>query len=126
MRLSPSQHTVTASAVTTADAYVAAGAPAGLASVVSAAPPARAAAADADTGSSPARTAATSTRTAARTAVRDASSARGAEETPSHTTTTAAGPPGHSVAARAIASSLRVCRSPRSVTPAASPTSSST
>lgn len=56
---------------------------------------------------------------AAWTAVADASSGRAEEETPSQTTaSTAASPPGRWVAATVKASSLRWCRSPRSVTPA--------
>ncbi len=53
-------------------------------------------------------------RTAACAPVSDASSGFGEDDTPSQTTAIATGPSGVSVVARAIASSLRGCRRPRS------------
>ncbi len=73
---------------------------------------------DASSGSSPRRIEVSSMRTAACAPVSDASSGFGEDDTPSQTTAIATGPSGVSVVARAIASSLRGCRRPRSVTPA--------
>ncbi len=84
------------------------------------------AASEASCGSSPRRTEVSSIRTAAWLPASDASSARGEVDTPSQTTATTTGPSGVSAAASAIASSLRGWRSPRSVTPASMPRSSST
>ncbi len=86
----------------------------------------RTAAREASSGGSPRRIELSSIRTAACAPVSDASSGFGEEETPSQTTATATGPSGVSVVARAIASSLRGCRRPRSVTPASSSRLSST
>jgi hypothetical protein len=83
-------------------------------------------ASDASSGSSPRLIEVSSTRTAAWAPVSDASSGFGEDDTPSQTTTMATGPAGVSVVARAIASSLRGCRRPRSVTPASSSRLSST
>ena len=78
----------------------------------------RTAAVDASSGSSPRLIEVSSIRTAAWAPVSDASSGFGEEDTPSQTTAIATGPAGVSVVARAIASSFRGCRRPRSVTPA--------
>jgi len=86
----------------------------------------RTAARDAWSGSSPRLIELSSIRTAAWAPVSDASSAFGEDDTPSQTTATATGPSGVSVVAMAIASSLRGCRRPRSVTPASSSRLSST
>ena len=86
----------------------------------------RTAARDASSGSSPRLIELSSIRTAACAPVSEASSGFGEEDTPSQTTATATGPSGVSVVARAIASSLRECRRPRSVTPASSSRLSST
>ena len=86
----------------------------------------RTAARDASSGSSPRLIELSSIRTAACAPVSEASSGFGEEDTPSQTTAIATGPADVSVVARAIASSLRGCRSPRSVTPASSSRLSST
>jgi hypothetical protein len=86
----------------------------------------RTAAREASSGGSPRRIELSSIRTAAWAPVSDASSGFGEEDTPSQTTATATGPSGVSVVARAMASSLRGCRRPRSVTPASSSRLSST
>ena len=86
----------------------------------------RTAARDASSGSSPRLIEVSSTRTAACAPVSDASSGRGEDDTPSQTTAIATGPAGVSVVARAIASSLRGWRRPRSVTPASNSRLSST
>jgi len=84
------------------------------------------AAIDASSGSSPRLIEVSNTRTAACAPVSDASSGFGDDDTPSQTTVIATGPSGVSVVARAMASSLRACRRPRSVTPASSSRLSST
>ena len=66
----------------------------------------------------PSRTAGSSTRMAASVAAAEASSGRLEPDTPSQTTAIAMAPPAVCIAASAIASSLRKCRKPRSVTPA--------
>ncbi len=72
------------------------------------------------TGSGPSGPRAASTSRAARAAARLATSESGAEDTPSHTTSAAnaRSAVADGLAARAIASSLRECRTPRSHTPA--------
>src|SRR6202453_5190516 len=125
-RLSPSQHTVTAPPLIVADIYVADGACADDPRLVRARWAWRTAARDASAGSSPRRIDVSSIRTAACVPASDASSDLGEVDTPSQTTATATGPVSVSAVANAIASSLRECRRPRSVTPASQPRSSST
>src|ERR1700746_92773 len=86
----------------------------------------RTAALDASSGWSPRLIELASVRTPACAPASDASSGFGEEDTPSQTTAIATGPAGVSVVASAIASSLRGCRRPRSVTPASSSRLSST
>src|SRR5580704_34802 len=83
------------------------------------------AAREASARSPPAWTAAIRTGSAASAATWEASSGRGEEETPSQTTATTTRPSGVCSDARAIASSLRGCLTPRSLTPAAVPRSTS-
>ena len=125
-RLSPSQQMVICSLVTTADTYVAAGAPSGPASAVSARAAAWTAVCDAAAGSSPRCTPSASSFIPVRTAISDASSGRGAEETPSDTIATATWPASVGTTAMWNASSFRWWRRPRSLTPTTWPRSRST
>ena len=111
--------------LTTADTYVQAGAPSEPASAVSAWPAALTAAREMASGSSPRSAPSASGVIPAFTAVQDASSGRGADDTPSQTIATTTGPALVSATAKCIASSFRECRSPRSLTPATWPRSSS-
>ena len=102
-----------------------AGAPSGPASSVSACPAARTATRDASRGSPPCPAPSASSVMPVCTAVQEASCGRGAEDTPSQTIATTTGPSSLSATAKCIASSLRECRWPRSLTPATWPRSSS-